>query len=243
MKMGRTGILKITGSLAVAGGMIMLAAMPAAAAAPNEGYAASATGLISASPLGLATYPTGTSPVTVAHANIAGLLTTGVATDTAGPTSASSTVASVSATLSRLATLGATAVDSSCTFNTMTGAVSGTASLTDAAVHVLGIPAITLAAHPARNTTVSVPGVATLTLNKQSTATDGTLTVTAIYVSLLHRTQTLSLGVSVCNAADLAPVPVLPSKAMPFALGGLGVLLIAGVSYRVARRNRFAPAA
>jgi hypothetical protein len=242
MKMGKTGILKITGSLAVAGGMIVLAAMPAAAAAPNEGYAASATGPITASPLGLATYP-GSSPVTVAHANIAGLLTTGVATGMAGPTSASSTVASVSATLSRLASLGARAVSSSCTFNTMTGAVSGTASLTAAAVHVLGIPAITLAAHPARNTTVSVPGVATLTLNKHSTATDGTLTVTAIYVSLLGSTQTLSLGVSVCNAADLAPVPMVPSKAMPFALGGLGVLLIAGVSYGVARRNRFAPAA
>jgi hypothetical protein len=242
MKMGKAGILKITGSLAVAGGMIMMAAMPAVAASPNEGYAASATGPISVSPIGLATFP-GTSPVSVLNANIAGLLTTGVATDTAGPTSASSTVASVSATLSRLASLGARAVSSSCTFDTTSGKVSGTASLTAAAVHVLGIPAITLATHPARNTTVSVPGVATLTLNKHSTATDGTLTVTAIYVSLLGSTQTLSLAVSVCNAADLAPVPVLPSKAMPFALGGLGVLLIAGVSYTVARRNRLAPAA
>jgi hypothetical protein len=156
MKMGKAGILKITGSLAVAGGMIMMAAMPAVAASPNEGYAASATGPIGASPIGLATFP-GSSPVTVAHANIAGLLTTGVATGTAGPTSASSTVASVSATLSRLASLGARAVSSSCTFNTTTGAVSGTASLTAAAVHVLGIPAITLAAHPARNTTVPSP--------------------------------------------------------------------------------------
>ena len=67
--------------------------------------------------------------------------------------------------------------------------------------------------------------------------------MTAIYVSLLGSAQTLDLDVSACNAADLAPVPVLPSKAVPFALGGLGVLLIAGASYRVARRNRFAPAA
>jgi hypothetical protein len=242
MKRGMTGILKITGSLAVAGGMIVMAAMPAVAAAPNEAYAAGATGLISASPIGLATFP-GTSPVTVAHANIAGLLTTGIATDTAGPTSASSTVADVSAILTTVATLAATTVSSSCTFNTTTGAVSGTATLADGTVTVAKLPVIHLVAHPARNTTVSVPGIATITLNKHSTATDGTLTVTAIYVSLLGSTQTLSLGVSVCNAADLTPVPMMPSKAMPFALGGLGVLLIAGVSYGVARRNRFAPAA
>ena len=48
---------------------------------------------------------------------------------------------------------------------------------------------IHLAAHPARNTTVSVPGVATIVLNKHSTASDGTLTVTAIYVSLLGSTR------------------------------------------------------
>ncbi len=53
--------------------------------------------------------------------------------------------------------------------------------------------------------------------------------MTAIFVSLLGSTQTLSLGVSVCNTADLAPVPMVPGKALPFALGGLGVLLIGGV--------------
>jgi hypothetical protein len=242
MKRGMTGVIKIAGSLAMAGGLIAMAAMPAAAAAPNEAYGAAATGLISASPLGLATYP-GTSPVTVANVNIAGLLTTGVVTDTAGPTTASSAVASIAATLSALASLGATAVTSSCNFNTTTGTVSGTADITGGAVHVLGLPVITLAAHPARNTTVSVPGIATITLNKHTTAGDGTLTVTAIYVSLLGSTQTLSLGASVCNAANLAPVPMVPGKALPFALGGLGVLLIGGVAYRTTRRGRFTTAA
>jgi hypothetical protein len=242
MKRGMTGIVKIAGSLAMAGGLIAMAAMPASAASPNRAYGAAATGLISAPPIGEATYP-GTSPVTVANANIAGLLTTGVVTDTAGPTSGSSTVASVSATLSTLATLGATAVTSSCTFNTTTGTVSGTASITGGAVHVLGLPVITLAANPGKNTSVSVPTIATITLNKQTTAADGTLTVTAIYVSLLGSTQTLSLGVSVCNAANLAPVPMVPGKAMPFALGGLGVLLIGGVAYRTTRRGRFTTAA
>jgi hypothetical protein len=70
--------------------------------------------------------------------------------------------------------------------------------------------------------------VATLILNKQTKAANGTLTVTAIDLRLLGSTQTLSIGASVCNAANLAPVPMVPGKALPFALGGLGVLLIGG---------------
>jgi hypothetical protein len=236
-----TGILKITGSLAVAGGMIMMAAMPAVAAAPNLAYAAGATGPISASPIGEASFP-GTSPVSLANANILGLLTTDVITDTANSTSASSTLADVSAGLSAISTLSATAVSSSCTYSTSTGTVSGTTSITDGTVTLLGSPTIDLDASPTPNESVAVDDLATVTLNKQTVAADGTLTVTAIYVSLVGSLQTLSLGVSVCNAADL-PVSMLPGKAMPFALGGLGVLLIAGVGYRVTRRNRLAPAA
>jgi len=158
----------------------------------------------------------------------------------AGPTSASSTVSNVSATLSTTGSLGATSVTSLCTFNTTTGAVSGTAAINGGAVHVSGRPTITLAANPAKNTTIWVAGVATLILNKQTKAADGTLTVTAIYVRLLGSTQTLSIGASVCNAANLAPVPMVPGKALPFALG---VLLIGGVAYRATRRGRFTTAA
>jgi hypothetical protein len=38
-------------------------------------------------------------------------------------------------------------------------------------------------------------------------------------------------------------VPMVPGKALPFALGGLGVLLIGGVAYRATRRGRFTTAA
>jgi hypothetical protein len=242
MKRGMTGVLKITGSLAVAGGMIMMAAMPAVAAAPNLAYAAGATGPISVSPLGEATFP-GKSPVTLVNADITGLLTTGVVTDTATATSASSSVADVSATISAaVSTLSATAVDSSCSYSSTTGTVTGSTTITDGAVTLLGSPTITLDASPAPNTSIAVDDLATVTLNRQTVAADGTLTVTAIYISLVGSLQTLSLGVSTCNMADL-PVAMLPSKAMPFALGGLGVLLIAGASYGVVRRRRYAPAA
>jgi len=242
MNRGIAGVAKITGALAAAGGMIIMAVMPAAAAAPNEAWAASATGRIHAFPRGLATYP-GISPVAIAHANIPGLLTTGPATDKAGPTSASSTVRSVFATLAPRATLAARTVSSSCRFNTRTGRVRGTAYIWGGTIRVPKSPPIYLAAFPARNSSVWIPGLGTAILNKQSIAPDGTLRVTAIYVYLLHGKQTLSLGVSVCNAADLAPVPMLPSKALPFTLGGLAVLFVVAVSYRVTRRGRFAPAA
>jgi len=224
MNRGIAGVAKITGALAVAGGMIMMAVMPAAAAAPNEAWAASATGRIHAFPRGLATYP-GISPVILAHANIPGLLTTSLATGRVAPTSASSTVTSMFARLTSRATLAARVVSSSCTFNTTTGRVSGTAYITGGTIRVKGLPPIYLAAYPARNSSVWIPGLGTAFLNKQRFAPDDTLTVKAIYVTILHGHQTLSLGVSVCNAADLAPVPMPPSKALPFTLGGLAVLL------------------
>jgi hypothetical protein len=245
MRRSITGISKITGALAVAGGMIMMAAMPAVAAAPNEAYAASAFGRIYAPPIGLATYPTGTHYVTLPHVSIPGLLTTWTVTDKAGPTSASSNVLTVRARLTRGTTLSAKAVYSSCKFHTRTGNVSGYAKITYGAVRKFGFPTIPLPWYPAPNTTVSVPGIGTITLNRQTTAPDGTLTVTAIYVSLRHskghRRQTLTLATSVCNRARLAPVPILPGKSLPLTLGGLGVLLIGGMGYRVTRR-RFAAA-
>jgi hypothetical protein len=242
MKGTMKGAVRLASSLAVAGGLLVAAALPAAAASPNRSNAAQATGLISAGPLAQAAYP-GTSPVTVPHANIAGLLTTGVVTDTAGPTSASTRIANPAATLTGRVGLTATAVTSSCSFNTNTGAVTGTATINNGRVTVAGVPTTTLAANPAPNTTITVPGVATVILNRQTTAGDGTLTVTAIYVSLLRSTQTLTIGTSVCNAANLAPVPILPGKSLEITLGGLGLLLFGGLGYRASRRRKLETAA
>jgi hypothetical protein len=228
------------GAVTAAGGLILSAALPAAAASPNRAYAASASGVVSISPLGEATFP-GTSPVTIASANIAGLLTTGAATATAGPTSASETINNVSGTLSALASLTATSVTSSCSLNTNTGVVSGTATITNGAV-ATRLRTITLAANPSVNQSVRVAGIARITLNRQTTSADGTLTVTAIFVSLLGSTQTLSIGTSVCNAASLAPVPVLPGMALPLTMGGLA-LAATVVTVRTLRRRRLPVAA
>jgi hypothetical protein len=214
------------------------AALPAAAASPNSSSATQATGPISAGPLGQATFP-GTSSVTVAHADIAGLLSTGASTATSGATSGSASVDSLSATLNFRTGLTATAVTSSCSFNTNTGALTGTAAITNGRVTVGGVPTTPLAADPFPNTVLTLPGIGTVTMNRQTRAGDGTLTVNAIYVSWLGSTQTLALGTSVCNAANLVPVPILPGKALGIGLGGLCVLLLlGGVGYRTSRGRK-----
>jgi hypothetical protein len=172
------------------------------------------------------------SPVTVTHADIAGLLSTGVSTAASGATSGSATVADISATLNFRTGLTATAVTSSCSFNTNTGALTGTAALTDGRVTVAGVPTTPLTASPFLNTVLTLPGIATVIMNRQTRAGDGTLTVNAIYVSWLGSTQTLAIGTSVCNAANLVPLPLLPGKSLEVTLGGLGVLLYSALRKR-----------
>lgn len=237
-----SGLVKAAASASLVAGAILATAGPAAAAGPNASDGAAATGLITLAPVAPASFP-GTSPATVASVNVAGLLTTGIITDTADATDASSTIATVDATLSTLAAVRASAVTSSCTFDTNTGTVTGTSSITNGRVALVGAANIALAANAAPNTTVSVPGIATITLNRQTTAPDGTLTVDAIYVDLLGDTQTITIGTSTCNAASVAPVPVLPGMALPIGLGALGVLGLGGVGFAVARRRRTATAA
>lgn len=236
------GLIKAAASISLAGGILAAVAGPAAAASPNEAYGAAATGLVNVAPLGLATFP-GTSPVTVANVDIAGLITTGVVTDTADATTASSTIANPAVNLSALATVRAAVVTSSCRFDPNTGLVTGTSSIARGRVVLIGGVPIALDAAAAPNTTVNVPGVATITLNRQVTAGDGTLTVDAIYVNLLNSTQTLTVATSVCNAASLAPVPVLPGMALPIGLGAIALIGLGGLGYQVSRRRRAAAAA
>jgi hypothetical protein len=230
------GGARIGAALALTGVLSLIAIMPAAAASPNEAYSSAATGSISASPIGLATFP-GTDMVILANANIAGLLTTGVTTNEVDATDASSTIASISAALTSLVMLSATSISSACTFDTNTDAVSGSTNIASGQI-TTPTSTIVLASSPAPNTIVSgLSAIGTVTLNAQSTATDGTLTVTAVQVSLLGSGQTLSLGVTVCNAADLAPVPLLPGKTATVAFGAAGVLALAGGGLQLRRRS------
>lgn len=236
------GLVQAAASASLVAGVILATAGPAAAAAPNTSDGAAANGIITLAPVAPAAYP-GTSPATVASVDVAGLVTTGVITDTADATHATSTIASLTADAGAVLALNTGVVTSSCTFNTNTGNVRGTASVAGGTVDVLGTT-VDLDASPTKNdTVVGLDGVATITLNQQTTAADGTLTVNAIAVTLLGTGETIDIGTSTCNAADLAAVPVLPGKAMPIGLGALGVLGLGGVGFAVTRRRRVATAA
>jgi hypothetical protein len=239
VKFSTHGITKTVGALALAGGMLVATALPAAAASPNRAYGASAFGPITRGPIGQATFP-GISPVFRSNANIPPLLSTGTVIDRAGPTSASSLVRKVRAFLGHLATLKAKSVQSACSFNTNTGRVRGFTKIFRGKISK--VKPVFLPTFPAPNTTIWLPTLGKVTLNRQRTAPDGTLTVQAVYISFLRSRQTVSIGVSVCNAADLAPVPILPTRSAQITLGGVVVLLLAGLGYQVSRRRRAATA-
>jgi hypothetical protein len=232
-------LIKVTASVSLACGIAAAAAGPALAASPNEAYGILAGPPLNIGPIGLATYP-GTSPTTVASATVGSLATTGVITDTADAVSASSTVNNLGVTLSNLASLSAATVTSSCSFDPNTGQVTGNATITNGGVTILGGSPITLAANPTKNENVLGLGrIATITLDKQTTAPDGTLTVTAIAITLLGG-QTLDIATSVCNQATLAPAPALPGISLPIGVGLAGLLGVGGVGYFLSRRRRVA---
>src|SRR6266487_2356132 len=182
MKRTLNGAIAAVGALALTGGIFAATALPAAAATPaNVAYAAGASGLLGGiQPLGEASYP-GTSPVTLAQVNGLGLVSAGVL---------------------GLGSLNTTVVSSSCAYDASTNTVTGTASIVGGQV-LAGLIPTPLPTSPQPNTTVSVPGLATITLNKQ-VSSGGTLEVDALSISLLGGAQTVTIGTSVCNAADLS---------------------------------------
>jgi hypothetical protein len=183
--------------------------------------------------------------VSVVNANVAGVLTAGAATETADATSASAQVASLGVDLSALVDLSTGIITSSCSLDTDTGVVSGTSSIADGTITGLLSGTVDLSTNPTVDEMVTPVGlslIASIELNRQTTAVDGTLTVDAIYITLLSG-ETITIAESTCNSASLAAVPVLPTKTLAFSIGGLGLLLIGGLGYQVSRRRRQSAAA
>jgi hypothetical protein len=213
----RNRTIATLGALALSGGVFAASALPASAAPANVAYAVGTSGLLGNLPaLAEASYP-GTSPVSIATVNANGLVTAKAATDTAGPTSASSTIADVEVpgTLG-LSPASIKTVTSSCSYNSSTNTVSGTTSIVGGQLlsglsglgglgglgGLSGLVPVSLPANPAPNTTLTVPGVLSITLNKQ-VSSGGTLEVDAVAISLLGTAETITIGTSICNSATL----------------------------------------
>jgi hypothetical protein len=230
------------GVLVLAVGLAAASALPAAAGTPtNLSYAVNASGRFSVNTLvGEASYANG-SPAVLPNADAAGLLSTGVITDAAGPASASALMPALVVTLPSRAALRATAISSKCTFNSKTGVVSGSAAFVGARIVRAGRRMIRLPADPAPNTMIVVPNVAVIILNRQFSI-GGTLTTEALHVRMLRSRQKLVLATSVCVAANLAPGPGAGGRTMRLTLGGLGLLVLGGVAYQLSKRRKLAAA-
>ncbi len=219
--------------------VVGLAGPASAAEGQNEATGIVAAGLIDAGPFAYANFPLGPFSDTLVDVTVAGLLSSGTVNADAGETSASASVEDLSVTLAPLTTLTASAVSSECSYDPETGTLSGSSSIVDGTVDLpLLLPNIDLEASPAPNTTVSVPGVAEITLNRQVIGTDGSLTVDAIYIDILNGTQTITIATSHCHPEVL----VIPVIAPQFALGA-GVLGLLALGFVLYRRRQTATAA
>ena len=233
------GAAGLAGPLALVSGVLAATAPPAAASSPvNESYALNAVGHFSAQMVGEATY-SGGSPVILPNADTAGILSTGIITDTAGGVSASSRIPALTVTLPAHGSLHAAAVSSSCSFNRKTGVVTGHGTVTGGRITRPGGPAITLPASPSANTRMVIRGLAVVILNRQYTGPAGTLTVEALRVRMLRgHHQKLVFATSVCVRADLAATPPVNGRTLRLTLGGAGLLLLGGIAYQLTRRRR-----
>jgi hypothetical protein len=192
------------GSLALLGGVVAVSAMPASADDYTNGaYGASATGPLTLAPVAQA--EPGSSPRLASNANLGNLLTTGLIKTTATTMSATAKIAGVVVNLSDLSKLTASNVTSAC-YRDFLGNVVGDTDISSGRIVTIGQTTIALPSEPAPNTVISVPGIATITLNQQSSVA-GQLTVNAIYIALGNtrqaltramRQQTLTIGNSSC---------------------------------------------
>jgi hypothetical protein len=185
--------VKVAGSLAVAGGALVAAAMPAGAAPPpTRAFGLSANGFIHISPVAEANYFF--TPATAASFTSPSFVTTGGILDRASATDAYSNVGSPKVYLNGNITdqFNASNVMSSC--RTILGTKVGFTTIQAGSISEIGLPNIPLPRNPGINTKIVLPGV-TITLNRQSTFL-GVRTVTAAYFHGFG--QNLSIGVTRC---------------------------------------------
>ncbi len=234
---------RLASVVGISAAIVVGLAGPASAAPPagqNQALGIVATGLVAVGPFSQSQFNAGPFSDTFLNASAPGLLSAATINTAADETSASASVEDLAVTLSALATVNAGVVESECSYDPQTAALTGSATLADAEVTLLGpIPDIALNASPAPNTGVTVPGVAQITLNRQTSNPDGSLTVDAIYINLLSGLQTVTIATSSCQPTTL----VIPTIAPQFAAGAgvLGLLVLGFVLYR--RRQSTVPAA
>ena len=195
--------VKVAGSLAVVGGVVVAAAAPAGAAPLASAWGVSAIGPpITIAPVALA--ETGATPGVSAGVVYPGLTTGGIL-DRAKPFQAYSQVGAVKVYgPQQVDQLNASMVSSTCRLSLFGGPPFGGATIQAGSIVASSVPffpPIPLIRNPAPNTVINL-GPVTVTLNKQ-TFNGPVLTVTGIYITFPG--QDLSIAVSRCGVPDVGP--------------------------------------
>lgn len=207
-------------SLLPSNSIIQAGALGQLAVANPDGTSSACAGMISPSSA-LAIAPDGTCST--------GDTTTGIVLDLLG-----------------LGSIRAGAISAQCTADA-NGNVSGSSNFANAAVYGPTLPLIgatkllDLSANPAPNFGVSIPGIAELLLNKQVVNPDGSLTVTALTVTIAG--TGFSIGEVTCGPNALtADVPMLPVGGVPLG-ASIAAATVGAVGVHRYRTTRVARAA
>ena len=151
-----------------------------------------------------------------------------------GDASASATVENLGVTIPG-ATIALTGINSTC--NATPAGATGSGTIASGKVTLLGLP-VTLAANAAPNTGVTIPGIASIVLNQQSTDSNGVLTVTAVHISLLGGSAAnINIGRAQCGGAPAVNTNPTPMISAPVAAGA-GATAVVGGAVMLRRRNR-----
>lgn len=233
--------------LAAMAGSLVLAATPAALAAPAtqspEGIGLVATGtLLTVAPTPDATTAT-PNPSNVASATVATILTATVLSAQVSGNTTTAGVAGLNTTGIAGAILGAIsagAISSTCTAN------SGGTFSESTNVANLNILGATFNGSPAANTALSVTlplGItaASVTLNEQVAGpVAGSQTVNAVHIHLatLIATEDIYIASSTCGPFD-ASVPLAGGKGLAIGLGACGLLGLSATAVGWHRRRRY----
>lgn len=213
--------------LAALAGTALVATAPAAFAQTTspEAFGIEGTGLLGVAPTPDATLAT-PNPANVATVTVPGILNTGVLSASVTTNSATASVAGLNTTGLLTPLLGiitATAVTSSCLANA-DGTFVRTASVVGGSIAGTPIPAVI----PANDAFLTIPLVATITLNQQVAGPiTGSEEVNAIHIALLGGTEVVNIASSTCGPFS-ADTPIAGGKGLAVGLGLLGSV---GVGY------------
>jgi hypothetical protein len=221
--------------LAALAGTALVATAPAAFAQTTspEAFGIEGTGLLGIAPTPDATLTT-PNPPTQSLVSIPLILNAGVLNATVTSNSATASVANLNTTGILAPILGivtATAVSSSCLANA-DGSFVETTSIANLSIAGTTLPAGPI---PANDVFLTIPLVATITLNQQVAGPiTGSKTVNAINIALLGTTEQVNVASSTCGPFT-ADTPVAGGKGLAIGLGLLGSV---GVGYGAVYNRR-----